>query len=152
MKANVPAVRRYAIALVWLLSLGAAPAHAQQPSAPELPRPPAEVPGITPEMLVRTEVPGAPGKLAIAMRVTYQPGARNRKHYHTSQVIFYVLEGAMAVQDDGKDPVTLKAGDALLVKPGTVHTHWNASTTAKLVFTEFILVDEGQKSTVAVEP
>ena len=152
MKANDRAVRRYAIALVWLLSLWAVPAHAQQPSAPELPRPPAEVPGITPEVLVRTEVPGAPGKIAIVTRVTYQPGARNRKHYHTSQVIFYVLEGAMAVQDDGKDPVTLKAGDALLVKPGTVHTHWNASTTAKLIFTEFVLVDEGQKSTVPVEP
>src|SRR5262249_35852138 len=121
MKADARAVRQFAIALVWLLSLCGAPVRAQPPAEPppppvELPRPPAEVPGITPELLVRTVVPGAPGKIAIAQRVTYQPGARNRKHYHTSQVIFYVLEGAMTVQDDGKDPVTLKAGDALLVK------------------------------------
>jgi quercetin dioxygenase-like cupin family protein len=47
--------------------------------------------------------------------------------------------------------MTLKVGDSLLIKPGTVHAHWNASTTAKLVFTEFILVDEGQRSTVVVE-
>jgi quercetin dioxygenase-like cupin family protein len=67
-------------------------------------------------------------------------------------VIFYILEGAMVVQDDGRTPVTLKPGDTLLIKPGTVHAHWNASTTAKLVFTEFILVDEGQRSTVPVEP
>jgi quercetin dioxygenase-like cupin family protein len=123
----------------------------EQPIANELPRPRAEIPGITPEVLVRTGVPGAPGKIAIATRVTYQPGARNRKHYHTSQVVFYIVEGAMVVQDEGKDPVTLKAGDSLLIKPGTVHAHWNASTTAKLVFTEFILVDEGQRSTVFVE-
>ena len=58
----------------------------------------------------------------------------------------------MIVQDDGRDPVTLKSGDSLLIKPGTVHAHWNASTTAKLVFTEFILVDEGQRSAVFVEP
>jgi hypothetical protein len=32
-----------------------------------------------------------------------------------------------------------------------VHAHWNASTTEKLVFTEFVLVDEGQRSTVFVE-
>jgi quercetin dioxygenase-like cupin family protein len=135
-----------AMLLLWGLH-----ASAQEQPTPEVPRPKVEVSGITPEVLVRTEVPGAPGKIAIATRVTYEPGARNRKHYHTSQVIFYILEGAMVVQDDGRDPRTLKAGDSLLIKPGTVHTHWNASTTAKLVFTEFILVDEGQRSTVIVE-
>jgi quercetin dioxygenase-like cupin family protein len=123
----------------------------EQHGAPELPRPSAEIPGITPEMLVRTGVPGAAGKIAITTRVTYQPGARIRKHYHTSQIVFYILEGSMVVQDEGKDPITLKVGDSLLIKPGTVHAHWNASTTTKLVFTEFILVDEGQRSVVFVE-
>jgi quercetin dioxygenase-like cupin family protein len=122
-----------------------------QPAAQEAPRPPAEIPGITPEVLVRAGVPGAFGKLAIVTRVTYEPGARNRKHYHTSQIVFYIIEGAMVMQEEGKEPMTLKAGDSLLIKPGTVHAHWNASTTAKLVFTEFILVDEGQRSTVVVE-
>ncbi len=130
-----------------------APARAQEKlSAPELPRPSVDVPGITPQVLSRTTVPGAPGKLAIVTRVTYQPGARVRKHYHTSQMFFYILEGTMAVQEDGKEPIMLKAGDYLLVKPGTVHAHWNASPTEKLVFTEFILVDEGQRSVVFVEP
>jgi quercetin dioxygenase-like cupin family protein len=125
-------------------------AHAQQPANTEAPRPPADIPGITPEILVRTEVPGAPAKIAITTRVTYQPGARNRKHYHTSQVVFYVLDGEMIVQNEGKEPVTLKPGETLLVKPGTVHAHWNASTTAKLIFLEFVLLDEGQRSIVPV--
>jgi quercetin dioxygenase-like cupin family protein len=101
-------------------------------------------------VLSRTTVPGAPWKLAIVTRVTYEPGARRYKHYHTSQVFFYVLEGEMMVQEEGKEPITLKRGDYLLVKPGTVHAHWNGSTTEKLVFTEFTLLDEGQRSTVPV--
>lgn len=143
------ALRNFAIVLAASAISWTAEARAQTPEVP--PRPPAEVPGITPEVLVRQSVPGTPGKTAIVQRVTYEPGARNRKHYHTSQVVFYVLQGAMSVQDDGREPVTLNAGDSLLVKPGTVHTHWNASTTGKLVFLEFVLLDEGQKSTVPTE-
>jgi quercetin dioxygenase-like cupin family protein len=136
-----------ASALLWTSGL-----HAQeQKPTPEVPRPPAEVPGITPEVLVRQGVPGMPGKTAIVQRVTYEPGARRRKHYHTGQVVFYVLQGAMSVQEDARDPITLNAGDSLLIKPGTVHAHWNASTTGKLVFLEFVLLDEGQKSTVPME-
>ena len=39
------------------------------------------------------------------------------------------------MQDEGKDPVTLRPGDSLLIKPGTVHAHWNASSSPNLVFT-----------------
>jgi quercetin dioxygenase-like cupin family protein len=116
----------------------------------ELPQP-SELVGINPEPLVRAGVPGAPGKIAIVSRNTYQPGAEIRRHYHTSQIVFYILEGSMGVQEDGKEQVTLKSGDTLLIKPGTVHRHWNVSRTAPLTFMEFILVDEGQRSAVFVE-
>jgi quercetin dioxygenase-like cupin family protein len=152
MKRKDAVARKFAAALAGLALVWSAGASGQEKAtAPELPRPSVEVPGITPEVLSRATVPGAPGKIAIVTRVTYEAGARVRKHYHTSQVVFYILEGAMVVQDDGKEPITLKAGDWLFIKPGTVHAHWNASTTAKLVFTEFILVDEGQRSVVFVE-
>jgi quercetin dioxygenase-like cupin family protein len=145
-------LRDVTLALAAIAALAGAQAAAQERTGePEL-RPPAEVPGITPEVLIRTGVPGAPGKLAITARVTYEPGARVRKHYHTSPVVFYVIDGAMVVQEDGREALTLKPGDAHLVRPGTVHAHWNASPTAKLVFTEFILIDEGQRSIVFVEP
>jgi len=96
-----------------------------------LPRP-SEITGIKPEVLIRTAVPGAPGKLAIVTRVTYEPGARIRKHYHTGQVVFYILEGTMAVQHEDGSLMTLKAGDSLLIKPGTVLAHWNASSALPL--------------------
>jgi len=89
-------------------------------TAQQLPRA-AEIPGVKPEVLAKAEIPGVPGRLLIVSRTTYQPGARLRKHYHTSEITFYVLEGTMVFQDEGKEPVTLKAGDFRLVKPGTIH-------------------------------
>jgi|SRR5262245_47307540 len=104
--------------------------------------------GISPEVLFESEIAGAPNKLMRALRTTYQPGAVNPKHYHTSYVVFYVLQGSGVWQEDGKAAVTLKPGDSLAVTPGTIHSHWNASTTEPLVFTEFVVVDKGQRSTV----
>ncbi len=141
-------VVRGSMALLMSLPLLCAAANAQdKPVNNQLP----QVTGIAPQVLVQTTVPGAPGKIEIVTRTTYQPGARVRKHYHTSQIVFYILEGAMIVQEEGKEPMTLKPGDSLLIKPGTVHSHWNASTTAPLVFTEFILLDEGQRSAIFME-
>jgi quercetin dioxygenase-like cupin family protein len=151
MKLKEYSIGTVAISCVLVMALCSSSARAQeQPAAKELPRP-SEITGIKPEVLSRTVVPGAPGKLAIVTRVTYEPGARIRKHYHTGQVVFYILEGIMAVQHEDGSLMTLKVGDSLLIKPGTVHAHWNASSALPLVFTEFIIVDEGQRSAVFVE-
>jgi quercetin dioxygenase-like cupin family protein len=137
-----------ATAALTVLSL---PAAAQDKAADSpLPKA-ADIPGISPEVLVKTTVPGVPWKQEIVTRTTYQPGARIRKRYHPSQIVFMILKGTMGVQEDGKEPVTLKPGDTLLIKPGTIHSHWNASKTDKLVFAEFVLVDDGQRSAVFVE-
>lgn len=131
--------------------LSAPCALAQDKSASPLPQK-SDIPGITPQILVKTTVPGAPWKQEIVTRTTYEPGARIRKHYHPSQIVFVIIEGSMLVQEEGKPPVTLKAGDALLIPPGTIHEHANASQTEKLVFAEFVLVDDGQRSAVFTEP
>lgn len=89
-----------------------------------------------------------PGKEFRVLRTTYEPGGQNPKHYHPSHVVFYVLEGTGIWQEDGKEPVTLKPGQSLHARPGTVHAHRNASGTEKLVFLEFVIVDKGQRSTV----
>ena len=89
-----------------------------------------------------------PGKEFRVLHTTYAPGGQNPKHYHTSHVVFYVLEGAGVWQEDNQPPVTLRAGESLHVRPGTVHAHRNASTTERLVFLEFVIVDKAQRSTV----
>jgi quercetin dioxygenase-like cupin family protein len=132
-----------AVAMAW-----AQDGYAQEkPSGAELPRP-AEIPNVQPDVLLRTDIPGAPGRVLIVSRTTYQPNAHVAKHYHTSEITFYILEGTMKVQDEGKEPVTLRPGDVFLIKPGTVHEHWNPSATDKLVFIEHVMVEEGQRSAV----
>jgi len=89
-----------------------------------------------------------PGKEFRVLHTTYAPGGQNPKHYHPSHVVFYVLEGSGIWQEEEKPAVTLKPGDSLHVRPGTVHAHRNASATERLVFLEFVIVDKEQRSTV----
>ena len=89
-----------------------------------------------------------PGKEFRVLHTTYAPGGQNPKHYHPSHVVFYVLEGSGVWQEEGKEPLTLRPGESLHVRPGMVHAHRNASSSEKLVFLEFVIVDKGQRSTV----
>jgi len=100
------------------------------------------------KLLLSSDIDGVYNKELRVFRTVYPPGAANPKHYHTSHVVFYVLEGEGIWQEEGKAPVTLRPGDTLLVKPGTIHAHWNPSSTTQLVFSEFVIVDKGQRSTV----
>lgn len=104
--------------------------------------------GITKESLGIFDDLSMPSKEFRVMRMTYAPGGQNPKHYHTSHVVFYVLEGEGVWQEDGKEAVTLKPGDTLHVRPGMIHSHRNAGSSEKLVFLEFVIVEKGQRSTV----
>ena len=104
--------------------------------------------GITAVPLHVFDDPSIPGKEFRVLQTTYAPGGQNPKHYHPSHVVFYVLEGSGVWQEEDKPGVTLKPGESLHVRPGTVHAHRNASATEKLVFLEFVIVDKGQRSTV----
>ena len=104
--------------------------------------------GISAEQLQVFEDPGMPAKEFRMQRTTYAPGGQNPKHYHASHVVFFVLEGAGVWHEEGRDAVTLKLGESLHVRPGTVHSHRNASASERLVFIEFVIVEKGQRSTI----
>jgi quercetin dioxygenase-like cupin family protein len=104
--------------------------------------------GVSPQSLAVFDDASMPAKEFRVLRTSYAPSAENPKHYHTSHLVFYVLEGSGVWQEEGKPAVTLKPGDSLHVRPGTVHSHRNASASEKLVFLEFVIVDKGQRSTV----
>jgi quercetin dioxygenase-like cupin family protein len=104
--------------------------------------------GITADSLLVFDDASMPSKEFRVLRTTYAPSGQNPKHYHPSHVVFYVLEGAGVWQEDGKEPVTLKPGDTLHVRPGMIHSHRNASSSEKLVFLEFVIIEKGQRSTV----
>ena len=104
--------------------------------------------GINAERLMAFDDASMPAKEFRVLRTTYAPGGQNPKHYHSSHVVFYVLEGSGLWQEEGKADVTLNPGDSLHVRPGTVHAHRNASDGNKLVFLEFVILEKGQQSTV----
>lgn len=66
-----------------------------------------------------------PGREAIQVRVDFDPGVAFGKHSHPGAEIAYVLEGRLQYQLAGEPPVTLKAGEALFIPAGTVHTAKN---------------------------
>jgi quercetin dioxygenase-like cupin family protein len=107
-----------------------------------------QIPGVKPEVLLRAGVPDAPGKVLIVTRTTYDPGAHVGWHRHNGQITFYILRGTMEVQNRGAPAFALKPGDSLLVQPGTIHQHWNASSRENLQFLEYIILDKRRPSIV----
>src|SRR5260370_18448011 len=62
-----------------------------------------------------------PGREVVQARVDFDRGAAFGKHTHPGEKIIYVLAGSLESQVDCKPPMTLKAGDVLLIPPGTIH-------------------------------
>lgn len=58
----------------------------------------------------------------------YVPGARSQRHAHMNSAVFYILEGRGYDVHDGKR-LDWQAGDVVIVEPGCVHQHFNASDT-----------------------
>ena len=105
--------------------------------------------GITHEPLLKSELPNTSGQEVIVWDTQYAPGAINP---HPAAITFRVLSGAGVWQEDGKPPVTLHPGDSLFVPAGTIHTHWNPSTTEPLRFLEFIVADKDKGRSIPQPP
>lgn len=65
------------------------------------------------------------GREVIQVRVDFAPGVAFPRHSHPGVEVAYVLEGTLEYQLDGKPPVTLKAGEALFIPAGAIHTAKN---------------------------
>jgi quercetin dioxygenase-like cupin family protein len=57
--------------------------------------------------------------------VSLEPGASFPRHSHPGEEFIYVLKGMWIYQIDGQPPVTVKAGDALFIPYGAVHSAQN---------------------------
>jgi quercetin dioxygenase-like cupin family protein len=107
----------------------------------------AELPGITHTLLFKGQVSGTDEQV-IVWDTQYAPGAVNPRHLHPAAVTFRVISGTGIWQEETKSPVTLHAGETLLASAGTVHTHWNPSTTEPLRFIELIVAEDSQNRSV----
>jgi quercetin dioxygenase-like cupin family protein len=87
----------------------------------------AQQPGIKRTDLQRHNL-SVPGREVVQVRVDFAPGVAFGKHSHPSEEIVYVLEGLLEYQVEGKPPATLKAGDALFIPAGTIHSARNVGS------------------------
>jgi quercetin dioxygenase-like cupin family protein len=69
-----------------------------------------------------------PGRELIQVLVEFAPGVSFPRHAHPGEEAVYVVEGTLEYQLDGKPPVTLKAGDVLLIPYGSVHAVRNVGS------------------------
>jgi len=104
--------------------------------------------GITHTPLLKSVLPGTEDEEVIVWDTEYAPGVVNPRHVHPAAITFRILSGTGIWQEEGKPPVTLHAGDSLFVPAGTIHSHWNPSTSDPLRFLEFIVAEKDKGRSV----
>jgi quercetin dioxygenase-like cupin family protein len=92
--------------------------------------------------LLKIALPDTVNQEVAVYDTEYAPGGINPRHFHPAAITFHVLSGTGVWQEEGKPPITLKAGDSLFVQAGTIHSHWNPSATDRLRFLEFIVAEK----------
>jgi len=93
----------------------------------------AAVPGTAkPNMVLQQVVEGLPTDDKQTVRVmtaTFKPGDKTVYHTHRFPVTVYVLEGAFTLELEGRPPLTVKAGEAMVEPPKVPMTGYNRSAT-----------------------
>ena len=79
-----------------------------------------QVPGLHRIDLQRHDL-SIPGREVIQNRVEIDPDAPAIRHWHPGEEIIYVLEGSLEYEIEGRQPMTVNAGEALTVPAEAVH-------------------------------
>jgi quercetin dioxygenase-like cupin family protein len=121
-----------AAALIGTVSLASHPAYSQDVRLGDIRRTP-----------LMTEDLSVPGRQVVQVRVDFPPGAAAVRHNHPGEELVYVIEGVLEYQLDGRPPVTLNAGDVLLIPYGTYHAVRNLGSGNAAELATYI-VDKGK--------
>ena len=117
-----------------LASASAAPAQTGQPNLAK------------PNLLLQEVVAGMPKGDKQEVRVltaTSKPGDQTVYHTHRFPVTVYVLEGTFTLELDGRPPIAVKAGEALVEPPRVPMTGYNRSATETTKVVIFYVADPG---------
>jgi quercetin dioxygenase-like cupin family protein len=97
-------------------------------------------------------LPDMPGKEGLMITVEYAPGGSDPIHRHHAHAFLYVLEGAVVMQVQGGQPVTLTPGQTFYEGPNDVHiVGRNASSTQPAKFLVFLVKPQGAPVLVPVQ-
>src|ERR1041385_8310467 len=99
---------------------------------------------VKPQLLLSEVVQGMPKGEKQEVRVltaSFKPGDKTMLHTHRFPVTVYVLEGVFALEVEGRDPVTVKAGHAIVMPSQVKMTGYNRSSTDPLRLVLFNVSD-----------
>jgi len=99
---------------------------------------------IKPQLLLSEIVQGMPkgdSQEIRVLRASFQPGDKTMFHTHRFPVTVYVLEGAFTMEMEGREPLTVKAAQAMVMPPHVKMTGYNRSSMAPLQLVIFSVSD-----------
>jgi len=99
---------------------------------------------VKPLLLLSEIVQGMPKGERQGVRVltaNFQRGDKTMFHTHRFPVTVYVLEGAFTLEMDGREPVMVKTGQAMVMPPHVKMTGYNRSSTESLRLVIFSVSD-----------
>jgi quercetin dioxygenase-like cupin family protein len=102
---------------------------------------------VTPAL--KTMIEGMPNTEANIVSFDVEPGWVTDHHIHPGHVFVYVIEGALHIDVDGKDPVDYTAGSAFYELPNVGMTGGNLSATDRAKFIVFQFGEAGKQLMVA---
>jgi quercetin dioxygenase-like cupin family protein len=109
----------------------------------------AQAPGITRTDLQQHDL-SVRGREVVQVRVDFAPGVVAPRHRHPGEEIVYAIEGLLEYRLEGKPPVTLKAGEVLLIPSGTIHEVKNVGNGNAAELATYI-VEKGKPLVVLVK-
>ena len=101
---------------------------------------------IKPKLLLSEIINGMPKGEKQEVRVltaSFKPGDKTMFHTHRFPVTVYVLEGAFTLELEGREPVTVKAGQPIIMPPHVKMTGYNRSSIDPLRLVIFNVSDPG---------
>jgi len=115
-------------------TLAACPLSSQQPGTAR------------PRQVLAQVVPGMPTSAEQEVRVltaVFEPGDRTVFHTHRSPVTVYVLEGTFTLAIEGREPLTVRVGEAMVEPPHARMTGFNRSATERTRVVIFYVSEPG---------
>ena len=109
----------------------------------------AQQPGVKRTELQRHDL-STPGREMVQVRVEVDPGVALPVHTHPGEEVVYILDGTWEYQIEGKDMMTLKAGDVAFVPAGTKHSAKNVGSGKGAAVATYI-VEKGKPLVVPVK-
>ena len=107
----------------------------------------AQEPGVVkPQLLFSETVAGMPkgeNQEVRVLSVNFRPGERTLFHTHRFPVTLYILEGAFRLELEGREPITVRAGEARMMPSNVKMTGYNNSGTELLRLVVFYVSDPG---------